>query len=48
MFEVVTYSSLAIINKGKLLGEWQVLKRAFFQEKRVITKKRKKNSPPSL
>ena len=30
MFEGVTYSSLAIINKEELLGEWQVFKRAVF------------------
>ena len=29
-FEGVTYSSLAIINKEELLGEWQVFKRAVF------------------
>ena len=36
MFEVVTYSSLAIINKEELLGEWQVFKRAVFQEKKIM------------
>ena len=35
-FEEVKYSSsLAIISKEELLGEWQVFKRAVFQEKKV-------------
>ena len=38
-FEGVTYSSLAIINKEESLGEWQIFKRAFFQEKKVMMKK---------
>ena len=33
-FVGITYSSLAIINKVELLGEWQVFKRAVFQEKK--------------
>ena len=41
-FEGVTYSSLAIINKG----EWQVFKRAVFQEKKVMMEKN--TSSPSL
>ena len=36
MFEGVTYSSLAITNKEELLGEWQVFKKAVFQEKKVM------------
>ena len=36
--EGVTYSSLAIINKEELLGEWQVFKRAVFQEKVMMEK----------
>ena len=35
-FEGVTYSSLAIISKEELLGEWQVFKRALFQERKVM------------
>ena len=35
-FEGVTYSSLAIMNREELLGEWQVFKRAVFQEKKVM------------
>ena len=42
-FEEVTYSSLAIINEEELLGEWQVFKRAIFQEKKVIDGKK---TPP--
>ena len=38
-FEGVTYSSLAFINKEKLLGEWLVFKRAAFQEKVLMGKK---------
>ena len=38
-FEGVTYSSLAIINKEELLGEWQVFKRPIFQEKKVMLEK---------
>ena len=38
-FETVKYSSLAIINKEELLGEWQVFKRAVFQEKIMMGKK---------
>ena len=34
-FEEVTYSSLAIINNEELLGEWQVLKKTVFQEKKI-------------
>ena len=34
-FEGVTYSSLAIIDKEGLIGEWQVFKRDFFQEKKL-------------
>ena len=45
-FEGVTYASLAIINKEELLGEWQVFKRAVFQEKKVMMEKN--TSPPSL
>ena len=30
-----TYSSLAIINKEELLGEWQVFKIAVFHERRL-------------
>ena len=44
-FEGVTYSSLAIINKEELQGEWQVFKRAIFQEKTVMMEKN--TSPPS-
>ena len=44
--EGVTYYSLAIINKEELLGEWQVIKRAIFQEKKVMVEKH--TSPPSL
>ena len=40
----VTYSSLAIINRDELLGEWQVFKRGFFKEKKI----EKKTRPPSL
>ena len=47
MFEGVTYSSLAIINKEELLGEWQVFKRAVFQEKKVMMEKNT-SPPPSL
>ena len=43
--EGVIYSSLAIINKEELLGEWQVFKRAVFQEKSLSWKN---ISPPSL
>ena len=39
IFEWVTYSSLAIINKEELLGEWQVFKRAIFQEKFMMGEK---------
>ena len=39
-FEGVTYSSLDISNKEELLGEWQVFKRAVFQEKKVIMGKK--------
>ena len=46
-FEGVTYSSLAIINKEELLGEWQVFKRAVFQEKKVMMGGGN-TSPPSL
>ena len=35
-FEGVTYSSLAIINKEELLGEWKVFKRALFQENKIM------------
>ena len=35
-FEGVTYSSLAIINKEELLGEWQ---ESCFQEKKFMMKK---------
>ena len=36
-FERVTYSSLAaFINKKELLEEWQVFKRAVFQEEKVM------------
>ena len=38
--EGVTYSSLAIINKEKMLGEWQVFKRAVFQENKVMMGKK--------
>ena len=38
-FEGVTYSSFAIINKEEFLGEWQVFKRAVFQEKVMMGKK---------
>ena len=38
-FERVTYSSLAIINKEEFLGEWQVFKRAVFQEKVMMGEK---------
>ena len=38
-FEGFTYSSLASINKEELLGEWQVFKRALFQEKKVMMEK---------
>ena len=34
-FEGVTYSSLAIINKEELLGEWQVFKRAVSKRRRL-------------
>ena len=37
-FVGVTYSSLAIINKEELLGEWQFFKRAVFQKKKVMIK----------
>ena len=37
-FEEVTYSSLAIINKEELVGEWQVFKRAVVQKKVMIEK----------
>ena len=46
-FEGVTYSSLAIIYKEELLGEWQVFKRAVFQEKKVMIEKNT-SPPPSL
>ena len=39
-FEGVTYSSLAIINKEGSLGEWQIFKRAVFQEKKVMMGKK--------
>ena len=39
-FEGVTYSSLAIINKEELLGEWKVFKRAVFHEKKVMMEKK--------
>ena len=39
-FEGFTYSSLAIINKEDLLGEWQVFKSAFFREKKVMMEKK--------
>ena len=42
-FEGVTHSSLAIIYKEELLGEWQVFKRAAFQEKVMMGK-----NPPAL
>ena len=45
-FEGVTYSSLAIINKEELLGEWQVFKRPVFQEKKVMVERN--TSPPPL
>ena len=45
-FEGDTYSSLAIINKEELLGEWHVFRRAVFQEKKVMMEKN--TSPPSL
>ena len=35
-FEGVTYSSLAIINKEELLGEWQVFQRVVFHEKVIM------------
>ena len=38
MFEGFTYTSLVIINKEELLGEWQVFKRAVFQEKVMMEK----------
>ena len=38
MLEGITYSSLAIINKEELLGEWQDFKRAVFQEKAMMEK----------
>ena len=41
----VIYSSLAIINKEELLGEWQVFKRAVFQKKVMMGNN---TSPPSL
>ena len=44
-FEGVTYSSLAIINKEELLGEWQIFMRAVFQEKKVMMENN--TSPPS-
>ena len=44
-FEVVTYSSLAIINKEELPGEWHVFQRAVFQEKVMMEKN---TIPPSL
>ena len=39
MFEGVTYSSLVIINKEELLGEWQFLRVAVFQEKKANMKR---------
>ncbi len=42
-FEEATYSSLVIINKEELLGEWQVFKTAVFQEKVMM---KKNTSPP--
>ena len=39
MLEGVTYSSLAIINKEESLGEWEIFKRAVFQEKKVMMEK---------
>ena len=44
-FEGVTYSSLAIINKEELLGEWQFLRELFSQEKTVMMENN--TSPPS-
>ena len=38
-FEGVIYSSLAIINKEELLGEWQVFKRAVFYANKVMVEK---------
>ena len=35
-FKGVTYSSLAIINKEELHGEWLAFKRAVFQAKKVM------------
>ena len=40
-FDGASYSSLAIINKEELLGEWQVIKRAVFQEKNSMMEKKK-------
>ena len=45
-FEGVTYSSLATINKEELLGEWQIFKRAVFQEKKDDEKNN--TSSPSM
>ena len=39
-FEGLTYSSLAIINKEELLGEWQVFKRSVFQNKIMMVWKK--------
>ena len=47
MFEGVTYSSLAIINKEELLGEGQVFKRAGFPREKGYDGE-KHTSPPSL
>ena len=46
MFEEVTYSSLAYINKEELQQEWQFIKRAVFQEKKAMMAKN--TSPPLL
>ena len=45
-FEGITYSSLVIINKEELLGEWQVIKKAFSNRKGYGGVKN--ISPPSL
>ena len=37
---------LFLLSKEELLGEWQVFKRAVFQEKKVMVEKN--TSPPSL
>ena len=44
-FKVVTYCSLAFINKEELLGILQVFKRAVFQENKVMMEKNT-SSPP--